>query len=140
LNVRRLPGTIKYMKTRLVVVIGLLALAVTILAEDVGSIGLVIVDRSSDKEPLRTGVVYSGSPAERAGIKPNGFLISVNGTNVVRMSGAEAASIVRGPVGTSVTLEITDSTMSHTNKFTVTRKRAVFSGYGADMKVEFFDH
>jgi C-terminal processing protease CtpA/Prc len=128
------------MKTKLAVVIGLLVLAVKILAEDVGSIGLVIVNRSNDKEPLRTGVVYSGSPAELAGIKPNGFLISINGTNAVRMSGAEAASIVRGSVGTSVTLEIADSTMSHTNRFTVTRKRAVFSGYGADMKVEFFDH
>ncbi len=128
------------MKTRLTVVIAFLAFAATILAEDFGSIGLVIVDRGNAQEPLRTGVVYPGSPAERAGIKPNGFLISVNGTNVVRMSGAEAASMVRGPVGSSVTVEITDSTLSHTNKFTVTRKRTVFSGYGADMKVEFFDH
>ena len=128
------------MKTGLTVIIAFLALAATILAADVGSIGLVIVDRSNAKEPLRTGVVYAGSPAERAGIKPNGFLISVNGTNVVRMSGAEAASMVRGPVGTSVTVEIADSTLSHTNKITVIRKRAAFSGSGADVKVEFFDH
>ena len=127
------------MKTRLAVVVGLLVLAGTILAEDFGSIGLVIVDRKNTNEPLRTGVVYPGSPAERAGIAPNGFLISVNGTNVVSMSFAESMSIVRGPVGSYVTLEIADSTMSHTNKFTVRRSRAVISGFGPDMKVEFFD-
>ena len=127
------------MKAKLLT-IGVVALAVAAFAGDFGSIGLVIVDRAKDGEPLRTGVVYSGSPAERAGIKPNGFLISVGGTNVVSMSFTQSMSIVRGPVGSDLTLEIADSTMSHTNKFTVTRQRAVFSGHGADMKVEFFDH
>lgn len=128
------------MKIKLVVVIGLLALAVTVLAEDFGSIGLVIVDRKNDNGPLRTGVVYPGSPAALAGIKPNGFLISVNGTNVVSMSLTQSMSVVRGPIGAYVTLEIADSTMSHTNKFTIRRKRMVFSGHGADMKADFFDH
>ena len=127
------------MKAKLLT-ISIATLAVAVFAGDFGSIGLVIIDRAKDGQPLRTGVVYPGSPAERAGIKPNGFLISVGGTNVVSMSLSQSASIVRGAVGTDVTLEIADSAMSHTNKFTVTRKRAVYSGQGADMKVEFFDH
>jgi len=127
------------MKTKLFT-ISIAAFALTLFAEDFGSIGLVIVDRKREGEPLRTGVVSPGSPAERAGIKPNGFLISVDGTNVVSMSLTRSMSFMRGPIGTEMTLELADSTLSHTNKFTVTRKRAVFSGYGADMKVEFFDH
>ena len=127
------------MKTKLFT-ISIAALALTMFAGDFGSVGLVIVDRKHDGEPLRTGVVYLGSPAERAGIKPNGFLISVDGTNVVSMSLTQSMSFVRGPIGTDVTLELADSTRSHTNKFTVTRQRTVFSGHGADMKVEFFDH
>jgi len=113
-------------------------LVLTVFAGDFGGIGLVIMDRKRDGEPLRTGFVYPGSPAERAGIKPNGFLISVDGTNVVSMSLSQSVSFVRGPVDTAVTLELADSSMSHTNKFTVTRKRVVFSDHGAE--VEFFDH
>jgi carboxyl-terminal processing protease len=113
-------------------------LVLTVFAGDFGGIGLVIMDRKRDGEPLRTGFVYPGSPAERAGIKPNGFLISVDGTNVVSMSLSQSVSFVRGPVGTAVTLELADSSMSHTNKFTVTRKRVVFSDQGAE--AEFFDH
>ena len=124
----------------MIVALGCLAVTLSVLAGDFGSIGVVIVDRKNDKEPLRTGVVYPGSPAARAGMKPNGFLISVDGTNVVSMSFTQSMSVVRGPVGTFVTLEVADSKMSHTNKFTIKRMRAVLSGAGSDMKVEYFDH
>jgi C-terminal processing protease CtpA/Prc len=127
------------MKTRLIFVIGLLALTLSVLAGDLVGIGVVIVDKKKDGEPLRTGVVYPGSPAERAGIKPNWYLISVDGTNVVSLSLTQSVSIVRGPIGTFVTLELADSKRSQTNKFTVKRMRMVFSGVNADMKVEFKD-
>src|SRR5262249_49708070 len=100
-----------------------------------GGIGLVIVDRRSDAEPLRTGKAYPGSPAERAGVQGNGFLISINGTNVVGMSLAQSMNLMHGPVGSLVTLEIADSTMSHTNNFTIKRSKVVVSEH----KIEFFD-
>ena len=127
------------MKTTLVVVFGLFVLAVGTLAQDVGSIGLVIQDRKADNEPLRTGFIYPGSPAERSGIRSNGFLISINGTNVVSMSTTQAISLVRGPVGTHVALEIADATRSHTNKFVPKRCRMISSGAGPDSKVQFLD-
>jgi carboxyl-terminal processing protease len=127
------------MKTTLIVSVGLLALTLSVFAGDLVGIGVVIVDKKRDGEPLRTGVVYPGSPAERAGIKPNWYLISVDGTNVVGMSLTQSMSIVRGPIGTSVTLELSDSKRSQTNKFTVKRMRMVISGVNADMKVEFKD-
>src|SRR5664279_484727 len=127
------------MKTRLIFVIGLLSLTLSVLAGDLVGIGVVIVDKKKDGEPLRTGVVYPGSPAERAGIKPNWYLISVDGTNAVSMSLRQSMSVLRGPIGSSVTLELADSTRSQTNKYTVKRSRMIFSGFNADMKVEFKD-
>jgi carboxyl-terminal processing protease len=115
--------------------LGIVTFKLSVLAGEFGGIGLVIVDRESANEPLRTGTVYPGSPAERAGVTPNGFLISVDGTNVVSMSLTQSMSIVRGPVGTFVTLEIADSKMSATNKFTVKRSKMVFSGN----EIEFID-
>jgi len=127
------------MKTILALVLGLLVLAVATPAQDVGSIGLVILDRKAGNEPLRTGFVYPGSPAERAGIKPDGFLISVNRTNVVSLSTTQAISLVRGPVGTHVMLEIADATRSRTNRFIPKRCRMISSGGGPDSKVQFLD-
>jgi carboxyl-terminal processing protease len=123
------------MKTRLIIAVGLLALTLSVLAGDFGGIGLVILDRERANEPLKTGTVYPGSPADRAGVTPDGFLIAVDGTNIVSMPFDQSMSIVRGPVGTFVTLEIADSTMSHTNKFTVKRSKMVFS----NNKIEFID-
>jgi carboxyl-terminal processing protease len=123
------------MKTRMIIALGFLTFTLSVLAGDMVGIGVVIVDKKNDSEPLRTGVVYPDSPAERAGIKPDWYLISVDGTNVVSMSLTQSMSIVRGPIGTSVTLELADSTRSQTNKFTVKRSRYVFSG----QKVEFID-
>ena len=77
----------------------------------------------------------AGSPADRAGLTTNGFLISVDGTNVVSLSLTQSLSIVRGPVGTFVTLEIADSRMSATNKFTVKRSKMIIS----NSRIEFTD-
>ena len=94
---------------------------------DIAGIGVALIDRRSPNEPLRIGSIIPGSPAERAGIKPDSFLISVDGTNAVTMSLRLSSSLVRGPVGTSVTLELADTALSHTNKFTVKRGKIVIS-------------
>lgn len=45
-------------------------------------------------------------PAEKEGVKSGDRLISVNGTKVVNLSFKEMAKIVRGPIGSSVTLVV----------------------------------
>ena len=124
-------------------VIAALAVAVRVTEADVGSgqatgkstletiktgdgrMGLVIVDRNAVGEPLRTGKVFAGSPAEKAGVKPDWFLISVNGTNVVRTGLKESMAFMSGPPGSKVTLDLADATRTKTNTFTFKRGRVV---------------
>ena len=47
-----------------------------------------------------------GSPAEAAGIKAGDIVVSVNGTTLEGMSLLEAVTLIRGPEGTTVDLEI----------------------------------
>ena len=65
--------------------------------------------------------VFAGSPAEDAGVKTNWFLISVDGTNLVSGSSDQCGSMVRGRVGTSVTVELADPKRHQTNSFTIKR-------------------
>jgi carboxyl-terminal processing protease len=114
------------MNLKLLGPLGVLSLVFAAAAVDFGGIGVVLIGRGNP-ELLRIGTVYPGSPAERAGIKPQSFLISINGTNAVSLSSTQCASMVRGPAGTSVTLEVADASLSHTNKFTVKRGKVVIS-------------
>ena len=70
-------------------------------------------------------MVWTNSPADKAGIRSGCFLISVDGTNVVTMSATNAVKMVRGPIGKVVTLEIADAARTTTNKFTVKRGKTV---------------
>ena len=101
--------------------------ATTATAADIAGVGVALIDRRSPNEPLRIGSIIPGSPAERAGIKPDSFLISVDGTNTVTASLSQGALLVRGPVGTSVTLELADAALRYTNKLTVKRGKIMIS-------------
>jgi carboxyl-terminal processing protease len=113
--------------TKIIISIAVALTAITIvsLAGEMGGTGVWIVDRTNDNDPLTTLMVFPNSPGERAGIKPGWFLISVNGTNVVHTSATNAVNMIRGPVGTFVTLGLADPKRSKTNDFTVKRGRIV---------------
>ena len=116
------------MRTTIVMVAIVLVWAVSSVAEEMGGTGVWIVDRNKPDEPLRTGQVWPKSPADKAGIKEDWFIISIDGTNVVHMPIVKAVNMVRGPVGKVVTLEIANPTRSKTNKFLVKRGRIVIAG------------
>jgi C-terminal processing protease CtpA/Prc len=107
------------------IILGLLSITCAVAGEEIGATGVWVVGRKVNDEPLRTGMVWPKSPADKAGITSGCFLISVDGTNVVTMSATNAMNMIRGPVGKVVTLEIADATRSKTNKFAVKRGRAV---------------
>jgi C-terminal processing protease CtpA/Prc len=92
---------------------------------EMGSTGVWIVNRKAEGDPLRTGQVFPKSPAEKVGIKLNSYLISVNGTNVVKIPFKESIQVIRGPVGSTVTLELANPERTVTNKYTVKRGKAV---------------
>jgi|SRR6516165_2404240 len=122
------------MRITTVVFIAVLAFALTALAEEIAGIGVDFSQKTN--ELVKAYRVHPGSPAEKAGMKPGGFLIAVDGTNVVSMSLKQIATMVRGPVGTSVTLQFADANMSQTNTFKIKRSRIVI----VDDKFQFIDH
>ena len=77
------------------------------------------------KSSPKIGAANGSQPIRSEPIASGCFLISVDGTNVVTRSAVDAMSMVRGPVGKVVILEIADAARTTTNKFTVTRGRAV---------------
>ncbi|WP_412973635.1 S41 family peptidase [Niallia circulans] len=62
-----------------------------------------------------------GSPAEKAGIKPNDKILTVDGESLQGMSSSEAVLLIRGEKGTNVELEIERSGASEPLKITITR-------------------
>jgi carboxyl-terminal processing protease len=122
------------MKVTVVAVIAGLAFGVATLAQELAGIGVDLTQRTN--EPLKFYRIHPGSPAEKAGIKPGGFLIAIDGTNVVSMQMIQAAKMVRGPVGTYVTIQLADTNMTRTNTFKIKRSRIVI----VDDKFQFIDH
>ncbi len=64
-----------------------------------------------------------GQPAEAAGLKSGDLVISVDGESIVGKSLFEAISLIRGPAGTDVTLEIARPGERDTFEVTITRAR-----------------
>ena len=63
----------------------------------------------------------SGTPAEKAGLLAGDVLVKINGTSTEKMSIDEAVRLIRGPEGTTVTLNIYRSGESEPRDITVTR-------------------
>lgn len=50
--------------------------------------------------------VHPGSPAEKAGIRPQDIILSVDGTPIIDLELEEVSDLVRGEMGTSIELEL----------------------------------
>lgn len=62
-----------------------------------------------------------GSPAEKAGLKPNDLIMSVDGKSIQGMSASEAVLLIRGEKGTKVTLEVKRNGSEKTQDMTIVR-------------------
>jgi carboxyl-terminal processing protease len=65
----------------------------------------ISVGLSKDGQP-QVAQVFDGTPASRAGIKPGDLIVSLNGTKKAKWDLDEFVSLMRGPLGTTVTVEI----------------------------------
>lgn len=63
-----------------------------------------------------------GSPAKLAGIEPADIIVEVDGVSVVGKSLTEVVSLIRGPIGTDVTLGIAREEQSKLLDITITRE------------------
>jgi carboxyl-terminal processing protease len=72
-------------------------------------IGVVTSDPRIDGGPgLMIREVYSGSPAEQAGVRAGERIIRVNGTDIGNRSQVEVSEQIRGDAGTTVSLTLID--------------------------------
>lgn len=62
-----------------------------------------------------------GSPAEKAGLKPNDKVLSVDGKSLQGKSSTEAVTLIRGKKGTKVELEIQRAGADEATKINITR-------------------
>jgi len=61
-----------------------------------------------DKRGLRVLNVFEGSPAERAGITKGDFITEVDGRSIAGLSADVATARIKGPAGSTVSLELVD--------------------------------
>jgi carboxyl-terminal processing protease len=61
-----------------------------------------------DRRGLRVLNVFEGSPAERGGIKKGDFITEVNGRSIAGLSADVATARIKGPAGSTVSLELVD--------------------------------
>lgn len=62
-----------------------------------------------------------GSPAEKAGLKPNDMILSVDGKSIQGMSASEAVLLIRGEKGSKVALEVQKAGTEKPQKMTIVR-------------------
>ena len=65
--------------------------------------------------------VYSGSPAEKAGIKPGDIVVAVDGETIADLGLTDVVLKVRGPKGTPVVLTVIDAESDTSRDVTVIR-------------------
>jgi carboxyl-terminal processing protease len=76
-----------------------------------------------DRRGLRVLNVFDGSPAGRAGIKPEDVVVGVNGRSLAGLNSEVATARIKGPPGTEVRLEVLTPATGERRTLRVTRRR-----------------
>lgn len=83
-----------------------------------GGLGIVIGIRDGELTVISP---IEGTPADKAGIKPNDKIVQIENESTINMSLVEAVGKLRGEKGTDVTIYIERKTFNEPRKFTITR-------------------
>lgn len=83
-----------------------------------GGLGIVIGIRDGELTVISP---IEGTPAYKAGIKPNDKIVQIENESTINMSLVEAVGKLRGEKGTKVTIFVERKTFNEPRKFTITR-------------------
>lgn len=77
-----------------------------------------------------------GTPAEKAGIKPQDMIVKINDKETINMTLPEAVKLIRGPKGTEVTLTILREDETETRDYTLSRDTILVKSVEVTFKEE----
>jgi len=87
-----------------------------------GNFGGIGAELGTDaKNEIAIVASLAGTPAESAGLKAQDVIVGINGSSTDAMTVDQAVNIIRGPVGTKVTLTVMRSGWDKPQDFTITR-------------------
>ncbi|KAL2614057.1 hypothetical protein R1flu_025749 [Riccia fluitans] len=93
---------------------------------DVTGIGLNIGETEENGATyLRVLGIVLGSPAQTMGVRQGDELVAVNGTSVRGMTAFDAASLIQGPKGTPVSIQIRHGPCEEVQSLTIAREQDV---------------
>jgi C-terminal processing protease CtpA/Prc len=81
------------------------------------------VELTMRNHALKIMGVLTNTPAAKAGLHPGLIIQQIDGANIVGQPLAECVAMMRGPVGSTVQLEVIDPVKSHTNIVEFTREK-----------------
>lgn len=85
------------------------------------------VDIIQEKGVIKVISPIDGTPAQRAGIKPGDFILSIDGQSAIDMSLMKAIKLMRGAKGSSVTLVVVNENDKKPRKITMKREMIVLN-------------
>lgn len=102
-----------------------------------GGIGVQIETATLGRRAGQTWIidVLEGTPADRAGLRPGDFIVSVDGKDVTSLLSVEVARLLRGQVGSIVSV-VVDRGRYGTHTFLITRERITLTGSFVELKDE----
>lgn len=83
-------------------------------------VGITVVE--TDERGLLVQSVTAGGPAEAAGVLPGDIVVAVGGVSIAGEARYDAADLIRGEAGTSVTLTLLDPAGAHRDVICVRRR------------------
>lgn len=93
------------------------------MAQSRGDFVGVGIEISTEKDTVKVIAPLDGSPAQKAGIKAGDYIIAVDGTPVVDMPINEIVRMIRGKIGTKVTLTVINKKDKKPRELTMTRAK-----------------
>lgn len=86
------------------------------------------------KHGLQIVRVFNDSPADRAGLQGGETILTADGHTLVGIPLSKAVSLIEGPPGTQITLEVLDE--GHKRSYTITRETISRPVVASEMRVE----